>query len=152
MEYSLLDVKYAYLAGLIDGEGCVSIINTTSVDRPGLHYQLRLMISMTHQPTIEFLAKEFGGRVNAVQQNKKWKTRYAWIVCSMNAKKLLTRTQPYLICKQEQARLGIMFQEQLEEHIEFYGSRYSLSKEETEIREKIVAKMHELNKRGTGVE
>ncbi len=60
--------RVAYLAGLVDGEGYL---------KKEKHGTLRLVVGMTHEPTIEWIQKHFGGNI-AVQKTAKGRSFYVW--------------------------------------------------------------------------
>lgn len=137
---------YAYMAGLIDGEGCINITDGKYNDRPGKHYQVRLFIGNTDRSLMLWLQQHFGGRVNKHQQNIKWKPCYTWTIISKKAYHMLTCVYKYLVIKQAQAGLAIVFQR---DHLSNYTRRKPISNKEEAQRQRIVKALHKLNMRGT---
>ena len=99
-------VKLAYLAGLIDGEGCIGIAATfdkrSSRSRA---YFGRLYVSNTDIRLMAWLQEHCGGRVNAMPRKSQptWKTGYKWELQGANAELVLRATLPYLVLKRRQA-------------------------------------------------
>lgn len=91
--------KLAYVAGFVDGEGCILL------ERRGY---LRLEITNTGLPTLLFIQGIIGGSV-AKKSHKVNKTVYRLRVSGAAAKDAITRLQPYLIEKQSQAVLAILY-------------------------------------------
>jgi len=101
---------FAYIAGLIDGEGCIYVCKE---DKGGkfLRRRIRLQITNTNKELIDAcLALTGVGRATkGVQQNSRWKRRYDWVCYGRAAEKVLIECFPYLIAKREQALLALSF-------------------------------------------
>lgn len=97
----LTEAHYAYLAGLLDGEG---YIGTQLVQSK--YWRTALEISMTHRETIDWLQMAFGGaiytptvpRPNARQY---WK----WTITGNLIRRHLPKALPYMITKRKHAEL-----------------------------------------------
>lgn len=106
----------SYVAGLFDGEGSIVIaVSKPSEKRQTISpsHWLQVSISMTHQPTIEWLHTNFGGHVTNNGKSESRGARrpcYAWRLEGNQAKDFLHKVTPYLICKREQALLAVEFQ------------------------------------------
>ena len=142
---------YIWLAGFIDGEGCVYVSRAKNEQISwGYQYSLRLEITQAD----EVLLNTIKERVNSgcVLQNKalaRIKGRaskrlvYSIKWSSNNAYELLKKVYPYLVVKQKQAKLAIEFQELVREH---YGKRVNrpvnYSEKQSKLRELLqVAKL-----------
>lgn len=92
---------YAYLAGLIDGDGSVYI--TRSIRKGNLKDQFRLNVKVvtTDYNTVLFIKERFGGNVSkeSILYSIRWGEN--------NAKRTLNKISKFLILKQEQARLAL---------------------------------------------
>lgn len=102
-----------YLAGIVDGEGCISIYGDGRKTKQGNPpYRLSLAIAMQHRPTLELFVETFGGKIYLVHTNLKvHKTPYWRLPYMCNkAARVLNFLRPYLRIKAEQAELGIAFQ------------------------------------------
>lgn len=128
----------AYLAGLIDGEGCIyigrsyakAIVSRTTGSRQYLF--LSVSVTSTTLPLMLWLKKNFGGSYRSKRpQQDNWRECYGWRLMSRQAAEMLRRTLPYLIVKKEQAEIALEFQERL-----FYGGRVT----EEEMDERIALK------------
>jgi len=90
--------KLAYLAGLIDGEGTITLLPTYP-DR-GI-YATYLIVSNSNENLINWLIKNFGGVVKEVnQKNSKLhstKKCFNWILRTKKAAELIEKCYPYLI-------------------------------------------------------
>ena len=77
-----LSEDFAYLAGLLDGEGCVTYKkywDRKRKDRPRKYFcwRIQMEIVMTHKPTIQWCADTFGGKVY-LKPRKTHKMQYRW--------------------------------------------------------------------------
>ena len=94
-----------YLAGIVDGEGCVSVSYKTKAR----HERIRLTVSNTDRNLIDWLTSRVGGCVSKNQGRGNRKPAYHWEVYTDNAFKLLTELLPYLKLKKRQAELCLQF-------------------------------------------
>lgn len=120
--------ELAYMAGIVDGEGSISLVRTLQHHRsvikrnsrsngnphPGISERLVLTVAvgMTAGVIPNWLHEEFGGRLNyRVNKNPKWKNRWDWLASSQIGSEFLKAVLPYLILKKRQAELAIQFQD-----------------------------------------
>lgn len=90
--------RVAYLAGLIDGEGCLKI------NKNGL---LRLNIGMTDSKTIEWIKENFGGSINK-QKTPKGKPFYVWTMNQgASLVYLMLLVIPFLVTKKDIVVVGM---------------------------------------------
>ena len=128
--------KLGYLAGIIDGEGCISITKAGDkykTSKGFYHFTVRLTVCSNDKTMIEFLQKEFGG--NFTPRNTTGDYRIYW--SGDKLKKLLNSTKDYLIIKKKQAELFLS--------MPCEGRGYYYSVEEQERRMEAYIKMKELN-------
>lgn len=95
----------AYAAGLIDGEGCLTISGRT---KAVTHYYPRIDVGMSVKAklTLEALKAEYGGNVRLYREaTDKWEEAWIWVCCGKEAAAMLERLGPWLFLKAEQARL-----------------------------------------------
>lgn len=98
----------AYLAGLIDGEGTVSLRR-----KIGKHFNIEVYITSSNKPTLEWVKRIFGGNIYTyTRKNDTIRLpQHKWHIHSRAAEALLRIVLPYLIIKGEHARLAIKFRE-----------------------------------------
>ena len=109
-ERSASVAECAYLAGLIDGEGCICVVRWRN-KAGGTQYQLRLRITNTNRTVLEWVAERFGGQIHADRTHPAmWKPKFVWDVSSRTASRILELVSPYMIIKREKARLALEFQ------------------------------------------
>jgi len=109
----LTQEKYAYLAGIVDGEGCISIVRRKTYRgnrRPV--YNSMLMIANTQRCLIDWLqrATGFDGSVY-VQKTRKAQHRpcWNWTIRMKRCGAMLQNILPYLVIKADQAKLALEF-------------------------------------------
>ena len=134
-------VKFGYLAGIIDGEGCLIISRTNRGSY--MNYYGRIHVKNTDTKLMKWLVDNFGGTVNAITPSDaiKHAVAYSWY-SSGNAhdkEVLLLALMPYLVVKREQAKILI----------EFFRMSGEVNPQK---REELYQKIHALNRRGPTVE
>ncbi len=113
--YSKSDLDYAYLAGMIDADGFVSIVrmlkaNTGRCD-PNIYHALKLGISGTNSSPHELAKKLFGGNITKYASKKEeHQDNYQWNCSGPTAAAALYVLLPFLLVKIKQADIGIRFQ------------------------------------------
>lgn len=140
--------KRAYTAGLIDGEGTITIDKRI---RPNtVWYQVHIRVAMTKNEPLVKMQQWWGGYVNTVpynhannNNNGKWSTYYAWQLWTREAVGFLAAIEPYLILKKPHARVAMEFQSRIHK----VGGE-KIPAEELSIREALYQKMKRLNSRG----
>jgi hypothetical protein len=94
-----------YLAGFVDGEGCISIIRYGA----GRVHYLRLSVTQLDRRPLDLLRQEYGGSVyRKVRPGRR--DIFEWVVADSTALSALEDLLPHLIVKRDQAVLGIEFQ------------------------------------------
>lgn len=106
----LKETEKAYLAGLIDGEGCIGI-NKSGPKQ----YKLYIQITVCDQDLNIYWQRRTGrggiydGR-KYTEKNPKWRPTFTWKINSNDAYELLEEIYPYLLIKREQADIALEFQ------------------------------------------
>lgn len=129
--------KYGYLAGIIDGEGCITI--GAGRKATCTNYNSIIMITNTNKKLIDWLQQQFGGNYYKIPAQGNCKEAYRWrFLKQKEIEKLLLAVLPYLIIKRQQAITLLEF--------------VRLSKENaSQRREELFQWMKLLNKRGISV-
>ena len=136
---------FAYLAGIIDGEGCVSIRKTFQY---GKHYYYKPMIEvgMTVKSPIQLLYDIFGGSAwyEVPKNGGKWQNQHKWRVTGKGVLPVINAILPYLIVKKAQAILCIEYCKYIGKR---YGQRYTPEEKiiQNNARSILFDKMHSLN-------
>jgi len=105
MAESLKRDDVIYLAGLFDGEGCVTYKkywDRKRKDRPRkyLCWRIQMEIVMTDKKTIQWCAEKFGGKVHR-KPRKGHKMQYRWRKGFKNANEVAKFIAPFSVTKQE---------------------------------------------------
>ena len=113
------DLLLAYLAGIIDGEGCIGIECMAPHQkkdgtwiRKHNYYTPRLTVINTSQEIMTLLSHFFiGGIFDKRKEIPGRKICYRWHIFGENLEYAIKCLLPYLIIKKEQAELAIKFRE-----------------------------------------
>ena len=133
-------VTLAYVAGVIDGEGCIGLYCPQSTHST----QLQVKVSLTNKELVYWFYSTFGGGFRyEPARNERSKPSYRWLVGGNQALKFLKQVHPYLRLKKPQAEIAIAFQEQ-----PFRRQGHVLLEEEKAIIETMRTQMHALNQTG----
>jgi hypothetical protein len=157
------ELDYAYAAGIIDGEGNVSIRKKAlRKGRRTRDIHTEVIISITHRPVLEWFQARWGGGIflqrPGDEQYSHWQNLYRWTLYSERAGIFLCGILPFVIVKEPQVTLAIEFQTRMEK--EWGSNRYhlgskgfrSLPDEVLDLRESYFDRMQVLNIMGRGVE
>ena len=133
----------AYLAGLIDGEGTITV--TYHTPRKGKHKYLTLWVKVanTDARMTEWIKSALSGWIT-VYHRPPYKICYVWGDTGQRAASILRAVYPYLITKKEQAKLAI----------EMCGSMDGITHITPQMqtyRENIAEQIRSLNRRKTKV-
>lgn len=102
------DKTKAYVAGLVDAEGCFNI--TKQVTSLQVHYHPRFIIVSTHRPIIEWLVVHFGGTLYAKKAAHNRRESYHWKTNSKeHTCRVISLIYPYLVLKQKEAAVLMRF-------------------------------------------
>lgn len=92
-------MKESYLAGIIDGEGCISITGRQL-------YSVQIQVVNTSKRLIEYLHNNFGGSFHLRKRRTlKHRPLYSWLVSASAARRILKKCYPYLIVKKSMLKL-----------------------------------------------
>jgi hypothetical protein len=98
-------VEAAYLAGLMDGEGCFTIIKSKAENTPiKTQYGIRVEFCMCDREPIEMIARLFGRPVS-LRKLKSGRTGYVVLLHATKAAEFIKSVLPYLRGKRQQAIL-----------------------------------------------
>lgn len=143
----LTDIDTAYIAGLVDGEGCLAIVRQKNSNcRGGFAYRCGFRIASTNQGIMEWLSEAVGaGCVKSHQPKmRNSKRQWSWDLWSNNAAALTMRLLPYLKIKRPSAELLLAFQNGLKTH----RVGVPLTGSEIAFRDECYHKSRVLNRRG----
>jgi len=99
----------SYLAGFVDGEGCIVIIKTQTQYQPA--YCLHLEVTNCNKEVLDLFADTFKrGTVLKFKDRINWRPCWVYQSSSRQAAEILQLLLPFLRVKKNQALLGIEFQ------------------------------------------
>ena len=132
----LTEVEKAYIAGIFDGEGHVSIyVQRQKTMRFGYNIKLRVGITNSFLPLLKWIQSEFGGQI--------WKKKnirrqcYNLELVSSKAEDFLWVVIPFLRIKKEQALLGLELRKTYKTIKYTQGINVKIIEKRMEIKEKI---------------
>ena len=135
--------KLAYVAGIMDGEGCFSIYHNKPLDR---HF-ITIDIYNSCIELLKWLSENFPGEAREIKAPSKkihtnWKPQYIWRSNNRHTLQFLRDIFPFLLVKKKQCELAIQFRES------FGPNGRILSPETRELRRRLYDEMKVLNQRG----
>jgi len=101
--------KFAYMAGLIDGEGTITFVKRGS-KYPG-KFIIRVIVVGTSKELFDWISKEFGGTTDITKVGERkakiqsTQDMYYWYITTQKAVSLLRECYPFLVIKKRQAEL-----------------------------------------------
>lgn len=104
--------QLAYLAGILDGEGCFIIGCYAFSKKTGVpHFHTTIQVTSTDKVLIEWLVDNFGGKLSTYtakqMANNCKRIPFRWTIYSDRVKHLCECTLPYLVIKKDQAQIMI---------------------------------------------
>lgn len=141
-------VTLEYIAGFFDGEGFISIQKASNRTHSGSRYWLIASVTNIHQGVLNEIQKVIGGKVlfykNNYTKHNGCGFHYKITLYSKQAYDFLQSILPYLIVKQEQAKVAMRYQESLRHYN--MGRGKMLSSEELAFQDKCYNDLRTLRK------
>lgn len=130
------DQKLGYLAGLIDGEGSITLY----LRKKYQSLELRVTVYNTYEPVIDWLVSNFGGNKYKVGRrlNLKHSQEWQWFICSEQAYQILKPVSELLVIKKHKAIVAIEAWEN-RQSVERSERIHGISNEVVRIREHYIA-------------
>lgn len=98
------ETELAYLAGIVDGEGCFAM------HKRGHHYGTQIEVGNTDLLLMDWLKSHFGGTVShEPRSNKKHQDIWRWRTTTDTLEVILQSLIPYLIVKKRQAQIMLAY-------------------------------------------
>lgn len=106
-------VAKAYLAGLLDGEGCIRIERFATDRSPiGVQFRTIVEISMCDYTTMSWVAKATGRHIQkSTRATKRGRKVYKLVWRNGHARDLLRELYPYLLGKAREAEVALHFED-----------------------------------------
>ena len=115
--YNLSKGQIGWLAGIIDGEGSISIHRMNEKETiGGIRHRLDLSIVNTNKDMILLIQSWFGGSFwikNKKDTNPNHKTCYRWRIEGLRSVPIIKMVYPYLVIKKSQATIALEFSKTL---------------------------------------
>jgi len=114
--------KLAYAAGVIDGEGCISIYRCR-VFGNGIYggriknYRMKVNITQKDGRIIDWFVGNFGGTAYLHWKGTKTGYSHEWVISHQKASAFLKQILPFLIYKKPQAEIAIRFQDRIKQRM-----------------------------------
>ncbi len=133
------DLQLAYLAGLVDGEGSISIKHNKVTNV----YSATIAVGMTQLEGLKLLVEVFGGKIREDLTSNRKSTMYRWQLTSKaDVTRVLEALLPFLRVKKDLAVKVLTF---YREGVFQKGGRGTTSIAEQERRKDLYCKVKELN-------
>lgn len=135
--------KLLYLAGIMDGEGCIGIElqRANKSCRKVDYYIPRVAIINSSYPLIEWLTNNFGGKYHTRKKETGKKIIYVWNVFGQHMEDIIRELIPYLIVKSKAANIILRYRETI-------GDEWNIPQEIHAKRLKLYQEMRSVNKVG----
>ena len=103
---TMTEQEKAYLAGIIDGEGCLRLSKSSRPNNK-CAYHISIVIANTSVHLFDWLNVRIPGKMYTSRQNhEKWRGCYHWTLTGTNqCLYFLKQIEPYLVIKKEQAQV-----------------------------------------------
>lgn len=136
----------AYIAGIIDGEGCILLCEHQRLARRGRTPVIMPTISvvMNDPQSIKFMGERYRGRVKEYSRPGKRNYYRFDVAARKEVSEFLRDIYPYLTVKKRQADIMLDF---LELPVYGGGSHHEVPAEQVFVRRVLVADMHAANQR-----
>jgi LAGLIDADG endonuclease len=142
-----MEITAQWLAGFVDGEGCLTIHTSMRGRKSRSRTQGRLSIANTHLPTLMAIQSKWGGKLQSKKYRNSYTAKQAYELMWYNQEDLvrvITAIHPYVVVKRDQFDLFVSHY--LPTVI--YASRtYHLSSEDYEKRRMVKVALEELKQK-----
>jgi hypothetical protein len=142
------ETEYAWVAGIIDGEGCIIIKKTKpslNVINKSICHSVQVRVHMTHKPTLDKIEEIFPRKRKYVYKCKYKQNRHrqSWslVYSGKDAYELLDKISPYIVTKAEEVKLALKFRD-----IGCYKNKGGIPNEVIIQREEIYVEMRNAKK------
>ena len=133
---NLPDTERAYIAGLIDGEGCISGV----IDR----LRLTVSVQMCEPAAVKMLHRYYGGSCwKYFPRAEKNRVVWCWKGYGISNEKILQDIEPFIKVKYKQVQLGLAFMKLIPKHEDPKKDR-----ERVKLKRRILKGLKYLNRRG----
>lgn len=108
MRNNIKSKRWAYLAGLLDGDGSICL---TEYESPiQVHFFFMVKVVSTKRSQINWLVQQFGGQLGKYEDKRENNNpSYTWLVKGKHSISVLEGVIPYLVLKQKVAKIGLEY-------------------------------------------
>lgn len=145
----MTETEAAYLAGLIDGDGCIHAVRQKK-SNPSHSDGFRLMLSVwnTNEAIIDYLHGLLGGQRGSQDRGvAAHRPSHYWQISTNGVREVLPQLIPYMRIKRERAELAL----ELASHLGQNGRWEPPTPEVKELRMRLYEELKALNQRGRPV-
>jgi hypothetical protein len=139
----LSETDKAYIAGFMDGEGCINISRYKGPNNRTPVYGLQLIIAQKSRKGLEDLCQMIGAGNVYDSYKREYLLNCQYRLTSREAAELLTEIFPYLKLKREEAEVAIEFQAK-QGHKHSTGRGYTIPEAMVKEKEKYYLKLRSL--------
>ena len=143
-----MSTNLAYVAGLIDGEGCIHL------DTPRRTYRARVSVGMTKPalPLLESLKEEWGGTLYRLRPaTERWAEAWTWHLTGAPATDLLQVIRPFLRLKGAQADAALEVEQIRARLSRRANGQFAWTEEARQSCESVNQRLRSLNAKGPRV-
>jgi hypothetical protein len=141
------ETELAYLAGLLDGEGTISVYCSDCKVKGFTYSRIRMMVKVYNSDLVmlNWIKNKFGGLIYEVGKDRptNWKRGFAWQIGHKQAAQILRLCLPFLITKRRQAEIFITISETTKRRGSNGTPSYVLA-----LREELMGELRTLTRRG----
>lgn len=138
----------AYIAGYVDGEGCITLSKKKDPEmRLGYCFRPHVHVANTHHKSLLIMQRWTGlGNLCHVREetDRNRKERWQWQMWSQQARQLLESILPFLIVKKERAKILLEFMRRCRRQ----PGKMGLSKREQQFQVRTNLRIKTLNRKG----
>jgi hypothetical protein len=139
----ITETDRAYLAGIIDGEGCIGVAYRRVKGKR--YITPTLQVNNTRQELLEWLYERYGGGVyHRTDTRPTRKPSWLWSVAGQKALTAIRDAYPYLLLKVDQADIVLAIKRRTVMH----GGVKRMTEADFVENDNVVKLIHALNKRG----
>ena len=138
------DLSLAYLAGVFDGEGCISfsLREQASAKSKSPNLQTIVAVQMSDCATVSLFHERWPGVFGKVSRKRfpsHWKTQWRWVLMADDIVPFLSEIRPYLRLKRPQAELALRYYAEAEPRVRFRKVSEAESVRRRSVAEQMVA-------------
>lgn len=137
----------AYAAGMLDGEGCISMQGKKGYS--SIHPRVDIGMALKGLPALQKLQSEYGGRIRKTREKtEKWEEAHALMLMGPELRRFLTAVRPYLVLKKRQADLALSLLDMIDGLENATSDKKKWTPEATKAAGIIKDLLHEANRKG----